>query len=120
MNLVPHLLRRYSKTYKNLKILNFISYLFLATLFLGSQAQAAHANTLTNVTSSSVTTTSAMTTWNTSLPSTSQTEYGFTTAYGSLSTKNSTYSTSHGVKLSGLQPSTTYHFRVLSVSNKGI
>jgi hypothetical protein len=119
MNLVPYLLFRYSTAYKNLKILNFIPYLVLASLFIGGQTQAAFGNTLTNVTSSSVTTTTALTTWNTSLPSTSQTEYGFTTAYGTLSAKNSTYSTSHSVKLSGLQPGTTYHFRILTVSNQG-
>jgi len=122
MNLVPRLLRRSrlsSINHSNLNLPTFALKVFLITLLVGNYAQAAHANVLSNVTSGSVTTTSAMTSWNTSLPSTSQVEFGFSTAYGTLSANNSTYSNAHSVKLSGLQPNTTYHFRVLSVSNKG-
>jgi hypothetical protein len=117
MNLVPRLLRR-SLSFTNHSKLNVLKF-FLITLLFGSYALAAHANVISSVTSSSVTSTSANTSWNTSLPSTSQVEFGFTTAYGTLTTKNLTYSASHNVKLSSLQPNTTYHFRVLSVSNNG-
>jgi len=43
-----------------------------------------------------------------------QVEYGTSTSYGSSSTLNSSKVTSHSATLSGLQPSTTYHFRVKS------
>jgi hypothetical protein len=53
-------------------------------------------------------------TWGTSVESSSQVEYGITTAYGSLSTLDSEMTLSHIVNLTGLDSSTSYHFRVLS------
>lgn len=53
-------------------------------------------------------------TWTTDQPSSSQVEYGATTAYGTLSPLSSTMVTSHSITLSGLSPSKTYHYRVHS------
>lgn len=63
----------------------------------------------------STTTTSAATiTWNTNEGATSQVEYGQTTGYGSTTTLDQNLVTSHSVSLSGLNATTTYHFRVQS------
>lgn len=53
-------------------------------------------------------------TWTTDQPATSQVEYGETTAYGMTSPVYSSMVTSHSVTLSGLSPSTTYHYVVHS------
>jgi glucose/arabinose dehydrogenase/PKD repeat protein len=70
--------------------------------------------TVTNVQATSVTATSAVIGWATSVPATSQVEYGPTTAYGTLTTLDSALVTSHSQVLSGLVASTTYHYRVRS------
>ncbi|MDC4206521.1 MAG: fibronectin type III domain-containing protein [Candidatus Manganitrophus sp.] len=66
------------------------------------------------ITASSLTFDSVAVTWSTNEPSSSQVEYGTTTAYGSLSNLDGTLVTSHTRTLSNLNPSTTYHFRVIS------
>lgn len=70
--------------------------------------------TLSGITASSLTSNSAVITWNTDEPSTTRVEYGLTTAYGSLSALDATLAINHTRTLSGLNPSTTYHFRVIS------
>jgi hypothetical protein len=57
---------------------------------------------------------SATITWTTNEPATSRIQYGLTTGYGSQTTLNTTSVTSHSVLVSGLTPSTLYHFRILS------
>lgn len=57
---------------------------------------------------------SATITWTTNEPSTSQVEYGTSTDYGSMSSLDTEMTTSHSVVISGLNPQTTYFFRVLS------
>ncbi|MEM4245620.1 MAG: fibronectin type III domain-containing protein [Candidatus Nanoarchaeia archaeon] len=57
---------------------------------------------------------SARITWNTSKPTTSQVEYGETSAYGMSSALNPIMTESHTVTIDGLTPQTTYHFRVKS------
>jgi hypothetical protein len=52
--------------------------------------------------------------WTTNEASDSQVEYGPTTAYGSSTVRNATLATSHSQNLSGLAPSTLYHYRVKS------
>ncbi len=54
------------------------------------------------------------------MTATSQVEYGTTTAYGTLTTLNSTLVTSHAVSLSGLTINTLYHYRVHSKNSAGI
>src|SRR5439155_952627 len=58
--------------------------------------------------------TSATIQWTTNESSDSQVEYGVTVSYGSTTTLDSTFVTSHRVSLGGLTGSTTYHYRVKS------
>src|ERR1051326_6098164 len=58
--------------------------------------------------------TSATITWTTNETASSQVEYGLTTSYGSSTTLDPTLVTSPSVNLSGLDPATTYHYRVKS------
>jgi hypothetical protein len=71
---------------------------------------------ISNVTVSSITNTSATITWTTDQASTSQVNYGTTTAYGMQSTLNSNLQTSQSVTLTGLTPGTTYDFDVVSAN----
>ena len=75
---------------------------------------------ITNVTASGITNTSATITWTTDQTSSSQVEYGITTAYGSLSANNSSQVTSHSVTLAGLTPGTTYNYAALSSNAAGL
>jgi len=63
---------------------------------------------------SGVTASGGAVSWTTNEPSTSQVDYGTTSAYGSTTALDSTLTTSHRQTLPGLAPSTTYHFRVRS------
>jgi chitodextrinase len=63
---------------------------------------------------STVTADSAIVFWFTDENSDSQVEFGTTTAYGSSTPLNPVQTNSHGVLIAGLQPNTTYHFRVRS------
>ena len=67
--------------------------------------------TISDISVSGVTTTSATITWTTALPADSRVEYGPTIAYG-LTSSIPDLTTSHSLGLTGLTPSTTYHFRV--------
>ena len=58
-------------------------------------------------------------TWETNRPASSQVEYGVAETYGSLSPLDSTLVTSHTVTLSGLTPSTTYYYSVISTDDVG-
>jgi len=66
-----------------------------------------------------VTSTVAVITWATDIGSTSQVEYGSTSAYGSTTTLTSSLVTNHSQILTGLQAATTYHFRVKSADGLG-
>ena len=57
--------------------------------------------------------------WTTNEASDTQVEYGTTTSYGSSTVLNTTKVTSHSVSLSGLNASTTYHYRVKSKDAAG-
>jgi hypothetical protein len=73
-----------------------------------------------SVTASNVQSTTATISWTTDKASTSQVEYGKTTAYGTTTTLDSTLVTSHAQGLSGLTANTTYHYRVHSTDGAGI
>jgi hypothetical protein len=73
--------------------------------------------TITSVTSSSVTANGATIAWTTNENSTSQVQYGTTTAYGTKSTENTAMATAHTVTLSGLAASTAYNYSVISVNS---
>lgn len=63
---------------------------------------------------SSTSSTSATISWTTNENSTSVLNYGLTSGYGTAST-SSTLTTSHSLSLTGLTPSTLYHFALTSV-----
>lgn len=71
------------------------------------------------VQSGNLTTTGATISWTTNEPTDSQVEYGTSTSYGSQTPVDSTLTLSHSIVLTGLSPSTTYHFRVISVDRGG-
>jgi Purple acid Phosphatase, N-terminal domain len=75
---------------------------------------ATQSGAISLVLASQVTSSSALITWTTGLPGTSQVDFGTSTAYGSSSTLNANLVLVHAVALTGLSPSTTYHFRVHS------
>jgi chitodextrinase len=72
-----------------------------------------------SVTASAITHNSAEITWSTSEPADSRVEYGPTQSYGSLSPIDPAFVAQHKVLLTGLSPSTTYHFRVISKDQSG-
>jgi purple acid phosphatase-like protein len=75
---------------------------------------------ISNVAAGSISSTGATITWSTNQASSSQVEYGTTTAYGSLTTLNSTLVTSHSQPLTGLSLATVYHYRVYSTNTLGV
>ena len=70
--------------------------------------------TISNVQATNITDNSATIIWNTDEPATSRVRYGTTTSYGQQTTEIVSLSTAHSVVLYNLQPSTTYHFQVIS------
>ena len=73
------------------------------------------------VSASGITQTDAKITWTLNETSTGQVEYGTTTSYGQMSTKETSFNyTTHNQQLSGLAPGTHYHFRVRSSNQAGI
>ena len=68
---------------------------------------------------SSITSSSAVVTWTTNVVADSQVRYGTTPEYGSTTTLNPALVTSHSQSLTGLSPSTPYHYRVLSTDGTG-
>lgn len=82
--------------------------------FTTSSTPDTTAPVISNVAASAVTATGATITWTTNEAATSQVDYGTTTGYGSSTTVNATLMTSHSRTLSGLTPSTLYHYRVRS------
>jgi fibronectin type 3 domain-containing protein len=72
-----------------------------------------------SISSSNITTSGATISWTTDEASTTQVEYGLSTAYGSTTNVDSTLRTSHTQLLSGLAPGTVYHYRVKSMDAAG-
>jgi hypothetical protein len=73
---------------------------------------------ISNVRAENVTDAAALILWSTNEPATSLVQYGLTAAYGKESSVTG-FLTSHAVPLAGLLPSTTYHYRVISVDAYG-
>jgi len=63
--------------------------------------------------------TSAYITWTTDEPATAKVAYGLTTAYTDTAFVSPKLELAHGVPITGLNPNTTYHYRVLSWDNVG-
>jgi hypothetical protein len=72
--------------------------------------------TVSSVASTSISATGATIGWTTNQTSTSQVEYGTTTAYGTSSATSTALATSHSVALTGLTAGTTYHYAVVSTN----
>ena len=74
---------------------------------------------IADITSSGLTDKSAAVSWATDELSTSQLEYGLTTAYGQTTTIDSALTLSHSVNLTGLAADTVYHYRLKSADAAG-
>jgi glucose/arabinose dehydrogenase len=70
--------------------------------------------TISGVAKSGITESSARIQWMTNEPADTQVEYGTTTAYGSTTVLDPVFASEHSQQLTGLSPSTLYHFRVRS------
>ncbi len=76
--------------------------------------------TITSITSANTTENSTVISWQLSDYATGQIEYGTTTSYGALSTKEESFTyNKHIQTLSNLQAGTTYHYRVISTNANG-
>jgi uncharacterized lipoprotein YddW (UPF0748 family) len=76
--------------------------------------------TISNVRAENITSSSADIKWNTDIPSTSQVEYGLSTAYGNVTPLDSNLVTNHSQTLVNLIASQTYHYRVRSQNSAGV
>ena len=74
---------------------------------------------ISDVNATSVNATSATINWTTDVAANSQVAYGTTAAYGSTTTLVTSLTTTHAVNLTGLSPSTTYHYQVRSSDAQG-
>jgi peroxiredoxin len=75
--------------------------------------------TISGIKTSNITDLSATIDWITDKAATSQLEYGTTNTYGSTTALDQNLNTSHSITLTGLKPSTTYHFKVTSKDATG-
>ncbi len=74
---------------------------------------------ISNIQATGITATSSVITWTTDEASDSQVEYGASTSYGSQTALDATRVTSHSAAITGLTPSTLYHYRVKSKDAAG-
>ncbi len=100
-----------------------IQWLIIAAALLLSASQVAYsagtAVYIYNINATGITSASATINWSTLLPASSQLAYGKTPGYGNLTTLDSTLVTSHSQTISGLDPNTSYHYQVISVTGNG-
>ncbi|HXS95629.1 MAG TPA: S8 family serine peptidase [Candidatus Limnocylindrales bacterium] len=68
----------------------------------------------------SVTSSGATITWVTNRPADSQVNYGLSSSYGYTTPLDSTLVTTHSVALTGLAPSSTYHYQILTRDSQGL
>ena len=74
---------------------------------------------ISGVTISNITDLSATVMWKTDTPASSQVKYGTSAAYGLTTPLKEQSATNHSVTLTGLEPDTTYHFKVASEDTSG-
>jgi hypothetical protein len=74
---------------------------------------------ITGADSQNITATGATIVWTTNVPATSGVKYGSTSGYGCASPSDPNRVLSHSVNLTGLMPSTLYHFQAVSVDASG-
>lgn len=79
----------------------------------------ARAPFISNIRVVAITDSSAIVLWDTDIPASSLVDFGLTGAYGS-SASTPGFVTNHAVALTGLTPSTLYHFRVTSAEPGGL
>ncbi len=87
---------------------------YLISFMVVSPSSDTTAPIISSVVASGITSSGATITWMTNELSDSQIYYGTTASYGSQTALNSTLLTSHAQSLSGLQPSTLYHYQTRS------
>lgn len=85
----------------------------------GSAAPDTTPPNITNLASNTPGSVSATITWTTDDLCSSEVEYGLTTSYGSKVT-SATLVIGHSLQITGLSPSTLYHFRVASTNSAGL
>lgn len=74
---------------------------------------------ITNVRATDIGTNSATIGWETDQPASAQVQYGLTTGYGSMSALDPTALAVHSMTLTGLNPNSVYHYRVISANVNG-
>lgn len=107
------------------------TYFFAVTVYNTSGQESGHSNEVSKafvattppvisaIAVGNISATSATIIWSTDEPATSQIEYGITTAYGTVTTRDPLLAINHSQTVSGLQPSTLYHYRIWSVDAAG-
>lgn len=101
---------------QNLRALGIFVFPLLVVLVTPS----AFAQTWVSSVTVTTTNTTATINWTTAVPATSRVKYGLTTSYGTFSSRNSNFTTTHSVSLTALTAGTTYHYRVLSGDSTGV
>jgi PKD repeat protein len=105
-----------------------LTYFFVVTAYDTSGNESGYSNeeskaiqssdtippTISGIYADNITSSSATINWHTDEDSDTQVEYGTTSSYGSSTSIDASPVTSHRQTLSGLLPSTQYHYRVLS------
>jgi O-glycosyl hydrolase len=75
---------------------------------------------ISGISATSLTQTSAQINWTTNIAADSQVNFGLDSSYGSSTTLDTNFVTSHAQTLSNLNPGTVYHYQVLSREATGI
>jgi phosphodiesterase/alkaline phosphatase D-like protein len=78
------------------------------------------APTISGLVATDISATTANIIWTTNEAATSLVEYGTTASYGSTTNEDTARERSHSVRLTGLKPRTTYHYRVKSKDASGL
>jgi peroxiredoxin len=74
---------------------------------------------VSGVMATSITEDSTVITWQSDSPTTALVYYGKTSNYGSISSQDAEYKTSHSIELTGLSAGTKYHFQVVGATEGG-
>jgi len=107
-----------NKIYKVLSTVGMLASIF--GLFAGNQDAVAVQVTFGGIRVSGLTATSATISWISGVPADSQVAYGFTFAYGKLTTLDLTLTKNHSQTLTNLAPNSLYHFSVRSRTEAGV
>ncbi|MCJ7516108.1 MAG: protein kinase [Dehalococcoidia bacterium] len=88
--------------------------IYFAKSHLSILPTSAPALAIQSVSVATVTDTGAVLAWATNKPAISQVEYGITAELGSITAMGQELVVGHSIELTGLQPNTTYYFKVIS------